>query len=271
MGLEHGIMGNRDKPPLLFVATPMYGGLATGLYVKCCFDLLHLAMQNGVPINFEYIFHESLIPRARNYLVDMFLQSEATHCMFIDADIVFQAQDVFNLIAQDKDVIGGCYPKKAINWQNIQSIVRRHRFADPEQLAQLTGDHLYTPLEPPTSLEQPVEVGEIGTGFLMIKREVFERFRMAYPKLSFVADHRETANRRMHAFFDCYIEDGRYLSEDYAFCHRWRDIGGKIYACPWMKLQHVGQYVYRGDIPGIAAELGPQAVTRHTGVTKITT
>lgn len=258
------------EQPRLFVATPMYGGMATGLYVKCCFDLLHLAMQNGVPITFEYLFHESLIPRARNYLVDAFLRSEATHLMFIDADIVFHAQDVFDLILADKDIIGGNYPKKVINWQNIHSMVRRRRFADPEQLAQLTGDHLFTPIEPPTGPTEPVEVAEIGTGFLLIKREVFEQFRDVYPKLSFVADHREMAGRRVHAFFDCYIENDRYLSEDYAFCHRWTNLGGRIYACPWMNLQHVGQYVYQGNIPSIEAELGPQAVMRPTGVMKTT-
>ena len=99
----------------LFIATPMYGGVNHGLYMKACLDLQGLCFQYGVQAKFSFLFNESLITRARNYLVDEFLyRSDCTHMLFIDSDIHFDARDVMALLALDKDVAGGPYPKKAI-------------------------------------------------------------------------------------------------------------------------------------------------------------
>ena len=99
----------------IFVATPMYGGMNHGLYAKACLDLQTLCMQYGVKIKFSFLFNESLITRARNYLVDEFLnRSDCTHLLFIDSDIHFDPKDVIAMLALNKDVIGGPYPKKAI-------------------------------------------------------------------------------------------------------------------------------------------------------------
>ena len=99
------------KKHKLFIATPMYGGMNHGLYMKSCLDLQTTFMRYGIEIKFSFLFNESLITRARNYLVDEFLRSDYTHMLFIDSDINFNAQDVIALLALDKDVIGGPYPK----------------------------------------------------------------------------------------------------------------------------------------------------------------
>ena len=99
----------------LFVATPMYGGMNHGLYMKACLDLQSLCMQYGVAIKFSFLFNESLITRARNYLADEFIhRSNCSHMLFLDSDISYNPQDVIALLALDKDVSGGPYPKKAI-------------------------------------------------------------------------------------------------------------------------------------------------------------
>ena len=92
------------KKNKLFIATPMYGGMACGLYVKSCLDLQMTMMQYGVETKFSFLFNESLITRARNYLVDEFLRSDYTHMMFIDSDIHFDPNDIVALMALDKDV-----------------------------------------------------------------------------------------------------------------------------------------------------------------------
>jgi hypothetical protein len=110
----------------LFVATPMYGGMAHGLYIKSCLDLQTTMNKYGIETKFSFLFNESLITRARNYLVDEFLRSDYTHLLFIDSDIHFSAQDVVALLALEHDVIGGPYPKKAINWENVAQAARKH-------------------------------------------------------------------------------------------------------------------------------------------------
>jgi len=114
------------KKHKLFVATPMYGGMAHGMYVKASLDLQAIMSKYGVETRFSFLFNESLITRARNYLVDEFLRSDCTHLLFIDSDVHYNPQDVVALLALDKDVIGGPYPKKAINWNNIALAARKH-------------------------------------------------------------------------------------------------------------------------------------------------
>ena len=107
----------------LFVATPMYGGSCLGAYMKACLDLQAVAIQYGIEVKFSFLFNESLIQRARNYLVDEFLRSDCTHMMFIDADIGFNAMDVIAMLVLDKDIIGAPYPKKTIKWENIKKAI----------------------------------------------------------------------------------------------------------------------------------------------------
>ena len=107
----------------IFVATPMYGGMCSGMYTKASADLATISTQYGMDIRFFYLFNESLITRARNYLVDEFLRSPYTHLMFIDSDIHFNPNDVLTLAALDKDIIGAPYPKKCIAWEKVRNAV----------------------------------------------------------------------------------------------------------------------------------------------------
>lgn len=251
----------------LFVATPCYGGQALGLYMKACLDLQATCIQYGIECRFSFIFNESLITRARNYLVDEFLRSGCTHLLFIDADIQFDPRDVIALLALDLDISGGPYPKKSINWTNIYNAVKSNlnnpNFT-PASLDQITGDYVFNPVPGTTTFKvtEPVEVLEIGTGFMMVKREVFPVYAEKYPELHYKPDHVGQANfdgsRYIHAYFDTIIdpESHRYLSEDYMFCQNARKIGYKVWLCPWMKTTHVGTYGFQGDIPAVAAATG---------------
>jgi hypothetical protein len=281
----------------LFVATPMYGGNNHGLYMKASLDLQAMCMQYGIECRFSFLFNESLITRARNYLVDEFLRSGFTHLLFIDSDIHYDPQDILALIALDKDVIGAPYPKKSINWGNIARAAGKNPAINPMELEGLVGDYVFNPV-PGTkqfNVSEPLEVMEIGTGFMLVKRHVFDKFKEAYPKLNYRPDHVGQANfdgsRYIHAYFDTVIdlnytfddmhrlmEDAakgtdvskrakelleieknashRYLSEDYMFCQYWRKIGGSVWLCPWMKTQHIGTYAFSGDMNRIAALTG---------------
>ena len=250
----------------IFVATPMYGGQCSGMYAKACLDLSSLAAQYGVDMKFFYLFNESLITRARNYLVDEFLRSDYTHLMFIDSDIHFSPQDVFALAAladpeSDRDIVCGPYPKKCIAWERIVAAVKAGMADhDPAFLEQIVGDFVFNPVgtEKQISIGEPVEVLEGGTGFMMIQRRAFEKWNDKYPELLYTPDHNRSEHfdgtRQIMAYFDTVIEPNhnRYLSEDYMFCQWSRNIDLKIFMCPWMQMGHMGSYNFNGNIPAIA-------------------
>jgi hypothetical protein len=205
-------------------------------------------------------------------LVDEFLnRSDCTHLLFIDSDINFNPQDVIAMLALDRDVIGGPYPKKAIKWNNIKKAVQMHPDMDAGVLEKLTGDYVFNPVKGTAqfSVSEPLEVMEIGTGFMMIKREVFPKWAEKYPEYKYKPDHVGQAHfdgsRYIHAYFDTVIDSKdsivgggseRYLSEDYMFCQMWRKMGGQIYLCPWMKTQHIGTYAFTGNMPAVAQYTG---------------
>jgi hypothetical protein len=250
----------------IFVATPMYGGACGGQYTKSSVDLASLAAQYGMDVRFFYLFNESLITRARNYLVDEFLRSDCTHLMFIDSDIGFDPNDVIALSViaaegTDKHIVCGPYPKKCIAWEKIKRAVDKG-FADknPENLEKYVGDYVFNPKEGTGSiaLDEPVEVLEGGTGFMMIQRAALEKFQEAYPQYMYKPDHVRTehfdGSREILMAFQAEVDpvSKRYLSEDYWFCQKAWDIGVKTWLCPWMKLQHMGSYVFGGSLIDLA-------------------
>jgi hypothetical protein len=270
--MEISIKAEDLKTKSLFIATPMYGGVNCGLYMKSCLDLQGLCNQYGIPIKFSFLFNESLITRARNYLVDEFIhRSDCTHMLFLDADVAFNAQDVIAMLALDKDVVGAPYPKKAIKWTSIKKAILKNPDIELSVLEKLAGDFVFNPVKGTEqfSVSEPLSVLEIGTGFMMIKRNVFEKMTDAYPNIKYKPDHVGQANfdgtRYIHAFFDTVIDStnsitgggsDRYLSEDYMFCQMWRKIGGEIFLCPWMRTSHIGTYHFQGDMPAVANYVG---------------
>lgn len=250
----------------LFVAAPMYGGQCAGLFTQSMGSLSMMCQAMGIQMRPFYLFNESLVQRARNYCVDEFLRSGYTHMMFIDSDIGFNPHDVLSLLALQSDespydVIAGPYPKKCISWEKIKHAVDKG-VADenPDILSRFVGDYVFNlaPGNTTFSLNAPVEVMEAGTGFMMIRRKTFEIHDTCFPELLYTPDHVRTehfdGSRKIMAYFHCVIDpdSNRYLSEDYFFCQNTRKAGAKVWMCPWMQLQHVGNYTFGGSLADLA-------------------
>ena len=171
----------------------------------------------------------------------------------------------------DKDVIGGPYPKKAIKWRAVKGAIAKNPDIEPQLLEKVAGDFVFNPVKGTSqfNVTEPLDVLEIGTGFMMVKREVFAKMEEAYPMIRYKPDHVGQANfdgsRYIHAFFDTVIDSkdsitgggsDRYLSEDYMFCQMWRKMGGQIFLCPWMRTAHIGTYHFHGDMPAVANYVG---------------
>lgn len=203
----------------LFLAVPMYGGQCAGMFTRSIADLTGLCAKYQIPLQFYFLFNESLITRARNYCADEFMRSDATHLMFIDSDIGFNANDVLAMLgmaAQDEkyNVLCGPYPKKTISWEKIKMAVDKG-IADenPNELENYVGDYVFNPKKGSGSIAigEPCEVLEGGTGFMLIQRKVFEEYNKHYPQMLYKPDHVRTANfdgtREIMAYFDALIDD----------------------------------------------------------------
>lgn len=279
--LKKKILEVKYKNYKIYIASPMYGGMCHGLFMMSCIGIQNLLNNNNVNTQFSLLFNESLITRARNYLVDQFLHSDCTHMLFIDSDIEVDPGDVLTLIALEKELIGGPYPKKKINWDSVAHALKKNPNLPPKELEKIVGSFVFN-LDKDSAVAKgekklliydPIEVSEIGTGYMLIKRCVFEKMKEKISERKYKPDHGDLAlgqlhpdgNRYVYAYFDTIIDTkdsltgggtDRYLSEDYMFCQIWRKIGGKVYLCPWMKTKHIGSYAFTGDMASIATLTG---------------
>ena len=255
--LENVSAVEAKKPAKLFVATPMYGGLCTGGYTMGILNMAGEFGKAGVQMYYSYMMNESLITRARNGMAYDFLQSDATHLMFIDADISFNPADIIRMIQADKDIICGLYPKKEINWKLVHDAVQKG--VDYKDLHNYTGSFVVNlvggAMESTGNINTPMEIDNGGTGFMLIKREVFEALRPTVPKYTndmILIIDKNPQKKIIDEFFATSIDEesgNRLLSEDYHFCKIARKAGFKVYAAPWAQLTHSGTYNFNGTLP----------------------
>lgn len=216
-------------------AFPCYGGNVSFETLNGMINTSVLLTKIGIRFDVRMISSDSLVPRARNSLVGLMMEiPESTHLMFIDADIGFDPVDIVRLIAHDLDIVGGVYPMK--------TYPLRYAFA---------------PLPEATDAGIPgvQEVRDLATGFMLIKRSVLERMIEHYPETRYEPDVAlENRNIELHALFDTEVKNGKYVSEDYTFCRRWRSIGGKVHIDDTVVLKHLGMHTFMADPNKVHAE-----------------
>jgi hypothetical protein len=236
-----------SSQPKILLATPMYGGMATGVYVQSLTQLPVMAKEYGVEVSFAFMYNNSLIPHARNQLTDIFLKHDFTHLFFVDADIEFKPSDFLSLIAADKLVIAGVYPQKKINWPGVHQAALNGIPA--EQLGERSGLLVVQLVNPKNDqlvpLSEPLEVRGAGTGFMCIKREVFEYLEPHVNKFKETTVEGEGLVRE-YFFIRNDPETQLQMSEDIAFCWLCRKNGIPVHIAPWVKLKHMGTYLFEG-------------------------
>jgi hypothetical protein len=227
-GGQQSIQVNIDylKTTRVHLCMPCYGGQLTESTFMSFIKWANVARQLGIDWTVETMTNESLISRARNTLTAKFLHTkESTHLMFIDADIGWEPWHLLVMLNAQKDVIGGLYPMKSLP---IKWCVNGIPDADQND---------------PSGL---IEVTKTGTGFLLIKRDVFDKLN-AHPAVkSFTNDIGldPVLNIYMKTYFDTAVRENRYYSEDWTFCENWRDIGGQVWVDKRVLLKHTGTYVF---------------------------
>jgi len=245
------------KTASLFVTTPMYGGMCNGLYTLGMIKMVRVFTQAGVPFQYSYMMNESLITRGRNSMAHDFLATDCSHMMFIDADIGFNPDDILKMIIMDKDIICGIYPKKEINWPQVEQAVKGGVPAN--ELTNHTGAFVVNLVDDAKSavgsIHAPIQIANGGTGFMLIQRKVFEALADKVPEYNndmFLSIDSERKPKIIKEFFATSIDatsGNRLLSEDYHFCKIAREAGFTVWAAPWAQLTHCGTYNFNGTLP----------------------
>ena len=214
------------KTTRVHICMPCYGGMLTESTFMSYIKWSNTCRQLGIDWTMETMTNESLISRARNTLTAKFLHNkDSTHLMFIDADIGWEPWHLLVMLNAQKDVIGGLYPMKSLP---VKWCVNGFEGAEVSEDGNLQ------------------EVSKTGTGFMLIKRDVFEKLNAHPATKPFMNDIGLPVelNPFMKTYFDTAVRENRYYSEDWTFCENWRDLDGKVWVDKRVLLKHTGTYVF---------------------------
>jgi hypothetical protein len=230
------------------IAMPCYGGMLTESTFMSFIKWANTARQLNIDWTLETMVNESLISRARNTLTAKFLDMpDATHLFFVDADIGWEPWHLLVLLNRDVDVIGGLYPMKTMP---IKWVVNGFEGAE----------------EGPDGLQ---EVSKAGTGFLLMKKHVFEKMK-SHPAVKQYKNDiglDPKFDQHLKTYFDTAVRQNRYYSEDWTFCENWRDMGGKIWMDKRVLLRHSGSYVFcMENQEHLMNTVGPMFLERQQGL-----
>ncbi|EHJ47276.1 hypothetical protein DFW101_1266 [Solidesulfovibrio carbinoliphilus subsp. oakridgensis] len=233
---------------MLVIGTPCYGGVVALPYMLSMLALKDMLNRERVPFRLLTPAGDSLITRVRNGIANEFLRDpRATHLLFIDADIEFQPQMVTRLLSSGKDVVCGVYPVKGLR---LDRVMGQPAGTSPAVAEAASLDYAVR-VKAGCRMDAAgfLEVEYAATGFMMVRREVLLRLQEAYPELHYRHDCTNAEANESFAFFDTAIdpETRDYLPEDYAFCKRWRDIGGQVHVSVPGTFAHHGGRAYVGD------------------------
>lgn len=245
-----------SEKPVIFLATPVHSDCSIH-YAQSLLTLQQECFKKGVMISF-CLLKSSLVTQGRNLCVsNMFNEkTKYTHFFFVDSDIEFDPETLFELLNADKDVIAAPYPMKTIDWPKIEKRMKRHDISDYDKLSKL-GFLWPVKLEDRDQIEvknNVAEVTHVPTGCTLFKRSVFETMMDKYPHLKIsqptIINGKETDRDYFYNFFDTYHDpdNKRYYGEDFGFCKRWAEIGGKSHILINQQITHVGEYRYTGKI-----------------------
>jgi len=227
----------------VFIATPCYGDVVYSGYML---SMLRLSSIHNTLFQIYTLGNESLITRARNVCVSQFLQSDYQYLFFIDADIEFGSINVQRILDYDQDVVCGCYARKGLFLENLRGLDLTNMTLEEIQSKVLSFNYNVSHIN--TMNNGFMQVDQAATGFMCIRRNVLEQMMEKYPEQKYI----EGDIPYLYTFFDCVVnESKKYLSEDFAFCEKWRAMGGKIWMDTTQPLTHCGTFKFTGNLKHI--------------------
>ena len=230
----------------LVIGTPMYGGMCTSEYTQSLLNLSESANKSDVKLTTIFLGNESLIQRGRNTIAHHFMNlPDATHLLFIDADLKFRTEDVVRMIQADKSFIVGPVALKGYNWEEI----RQAAVNGEDDIGRTGGVFNINKLPGIDMVDEntPFEIEHGGNAFMMIRRDVFETLKPHTP--IYTNGGRSLPDGvEIYDYFRVEInkDTNHLLSEDYFLCHSYRQLGGKVWCAPWVETGHFGSHLFNG-------------------------
>jgi hypothetical protein len=259
------------KNPKVFILTPCYGGMCHVNYMCCLMNTVELFRKLNIGLQIEFCKNDSLVSRARNNLVAKAMNDpNMTHIIFIDSDITWDPSDIVKLLLAEKQLVGGVYPMKHYFWEKlvptpgsvttpVESWIDRKNkneyirdsVSDQNMIQHNLLKYNINYKDAHLTIGNNLaEVRHLANGFMMIQRNTIESMMLSFPSTKYTDDVSFLVgdeNRFAYALFDCGVEGGHYYSEDWLFCHRWTQMGGKIYVDVTISLTHTGPEDFKGN------------------------
>lgn len=233
----------------IFIATPMYGGVCSGIFAESLAIAMKGLLDLGYNVKYCPLYNESLITRARNILSEVFIREDSDYLLFIDSDQSFDYNDIHKMILEDKDILGALVPMKQINWK----VVKEAALIGKSDIEKYSGVFNFNIINDDTlpDFTKPFEVKHIGTGMMLIKKEVLLNLKTNL--LNYKHNSEELYGVKnedlITEFFTTSIDEKGYLlSEDFHFCKIAKENNYKIYAVAYPKVTHAGTYFFKGTI-----------------------
>lgn len=238
----------------LYIPIIAYNGNVSTEFMLSMMNFQQYLIKNKYEATFYPITFESLISRARNASASLFLESNMEYLFFVDTDISFSPLDFEKLVKSGKEVCGGIYPKKYLNREKLKYISKNETdnvvLDHIEELSTDFSSEISNKIVNST-LPEYVEIDNVATGFLLIKKSAFLKIVNKFPDIEYYNDIDGYGDNKVkfYNFFNVGVnENKKYLSEDYGFCDLYKKSGGEMYVSTNTNLTHIGRKSYTGNV-----------------------
>lgn len=244
-------VGTPQKSTGICVATPTLDGRLHAGCVATVMQLQKLCIEEGISFTWKVLAGNSILPLARNELAKQFLETKATHLFMIDSDIQVDPRHILYLLGHDRMLSALPCSKREVLWERLGEFISAYPNTSLEMYPALIAEGNFSTEEEVFNVDEFgfAKVLKVGTGAMMVKREVFEKMIAAKPENYF-----NTSNGKLYQFFS-YSQDDEtktQYGEDYTFCNTWRNLGGEVDLLVAAKTKHHGQLAIEFNWKGIA-------------------
>lgn len=233
------------------IAIPCFGGNLDYRTVESILFAQAFCIKQDIEIDFQFMAGAALLPEARNLMADNFMKSDSTHLLFLDSDVSFEPITFVKCINANKDFVISPYPGKCIYWDELRRRISVSKNPDEVKTSREgLGYHVRMSKEKQMVKNGFVEMDRGPTGFMLLTKKVFKVIQDKFPELKYTQAYSmnmQVIPKDIYGYFDMMSDEkGQRMGEDFSFCARWKEAGGRIYAYIMNDMGHHGRHSFTG-------------------------